>query len=462
MENNALVTLRKSLSPVHVCALALGCIIGWTAFHEPGAIFLREAGTLGTILAIGIAALAMLLIAVNYGFMVNQFPVAGGEFAYARAAFGRRHSFVCAWFLGLAYLSCIPLNATAIGFFAHMVFHDTLSVGPHWNLAGHETYLSVLALSELALLLVALLCVHGVRDTGFLQTVLVLALVGGAAVVAGALAVQPSAWREADPALHPVLKSGPALRGFFAVLSVAAGPFIGFDTVPQGVEEFAFPHRRTLGIMTGSILAGTALYVALTLVAAAAPAPDSADQGIQAIPAFHAAHRLLGGTGVAFLAYATLAAALTGIIGFLMAESRLLWSMAREGMLSPWFGKVSPEHRTPRNAILFVAGVSAASALFGRGMLRWFVDLCSLGAAIGYGYTSAAAFRFARRQGNRAIQLTGAVGMVIALLFAVLLLVPIPGLECSMKPPTYALLLVWIALGMAFRVIAKRRDRLTD
>ncbi len=456
MNEQAPVTLRKSLSSIHACALAIGCIIGWAAFHEPGATYLREAGSAGTLLAIGIAALAMLLIAVNYGFMVERQPVAGGESAYARAAFGDRHGFACAWMLGLAYLLPISLNATAIGFFSQKIFHGALTTGPHWMIAGYEVYLSSLVLSLLALALVTTLCLQGVRDTGVLQTILVLVLVGGVAVVAGGLALQPSAWTTADPALHPAPGPG-TLSGFFAVLSVAPCLFVGFDTVPQGVEEFDFPHRHARAIMAASVLVGAAIYAALALVAAVAPEATDADHGAIVFPSFHAAHRLLGGTGVAMLLFAALAAMLTGIIGFLMAESRLIWAMGRTGVLPAWFGRISPTHRTPRNAILFAAIVAGVSALFGRSALGWFVDLCSLGAAIGYGYTSAAAFRFARREGNGAVQATGAAGVALSVLFVALQIFPIPGLDCAMKPHTWVCLAVWVGLGLIFRLAARRR-----
>ena len=460
MDTNAPVTLRKSLSPIHVCALALGCIVGWIGFVAPGASYLREAGPAGTLLAIAVAACAMTVFAANYGFMVRRLPVAGGEFAFARSAFGGGHAFVCVWFLGLAYLCPVALNATAIGFVARTLFHGTLMVGPHYPVAGYEVYLPPLALSVCAIALIAALCIRGVRDTGVLQTVLVLALAGGAAAVAGALVFQPSAWATADPALHPSAADGASLLpGFFAVLSVAPCLFVGFDTVPQSVEEFAFPVRRARRIMVVSIVAGATLYGALTLVAAAAPPPETGDDlGIQAFPSFHAAYRLLGGTGVALLSYAALAAALTGLIGFFTASSRLIWAMSRAGVLSPWFGRISPAHRTPRNAILFVAAVSMVAPLFGRGALGWIADLCSLGAAVAYGYTSAAALRFARREGVRRVQATGVLGIVLALVFVLLLAVPV-GLGCEMQPHTWVCLAVWVALGALFRLVAKLHHR---
>ncbi len=130
--------------------------------------------------------------------------------------------------------------------------------------------------------------------------------------------------------------------------------------------------------------------------------------------------------------------------------------MARAGVLSPWFGRVSPVHRTPCNAILFVAAVATVAPLFGRNALGWLSDLCSLGAAIAYGYTSAAALRFARREGRRSVQATGAAGVALAAVFALLLVVPLPGLNCAMKPHSWAILAVWAALGALFRLGARR------
>jgi len=74
------VTLEKKLSPLNVWSLALGCIIGWGAFVMPGNTFLGKAGPLGTAIAMCIAALIMIIIAFNYNFMINKYPVAGGEF----------------------------------------------------------------------------------------------------------------------------------------------------------------------------------------------------------------------------------------------------------------------------------------------------------------------------------------------------------------------------------------------
>lgn len=78
------IKLDRKLSPINVWSLALGCIIGWGAFVMPGNTFLAKAGPLGTAIALSVAAVIMIIIAFNYNYMINQYPISGGEFTYTR------------------------------------------------------------------------------------------------------------------------------------------------------------------------------------------------------------------------------------------------------------------------------------------------------------------------------------------------------------------------------------------
>jgi amino acid transporter len=88
--------------------------------------------------------------------------------------------------------------------------------------------------------------------------------------------------------------------------------------------------------------------------------------GLISLPTFYAAKTLLGTAGVAFLGIAVLAAILSGIVGFYMATSRLLYSMSKENVLPAWFGELHPEYKTPRNAIIFVMLIAIIAPFFGR------------------------------------------------------------------------------------------------
>ena len=459
MEQN--VQLEKKLSPVNVWSLALGCIIGWGAFVMPGNTFLGKAGPLGTAIAMAIAAVIMCIIANNYHFMINKYPVAGGEFTYTNMAFGERHAFICSWFLGLSYLAIVPLNATALALIGRNLMNNVFQVGFHYSVAGYDIYLGEIILAEAALLLFAFLSIRGVKFAGVFQTALVFALVGGVLIVTIAAIINPQVkFSNLQPAFAPgVSKVG----GILAVVAVAPWAFVGFDTIPQAAEEFQFSPRKTKSIMVLSIAFGASVYVILNTVTAMVIPQGYADwseyiadmpnlDGVLSLPTFHAGQQLLGSWGLLFLGLAVLGAILSGIIGFYMATSRLLYSMSKEKVLPAWFGKLDARFKTPSNAILFVLVIALAAPFFGRTALGWIVDMSSIGAAIGYGYTSLAAYRFASRERNFGVMFTGIIGTIMALIFMILLLVPIPMFNCSLGRESYICLIIWIIMGVIFYI----------
>ena len=92
----------KYLSPVGAWALAFGCAVGWGAFIMPGTTFLPVAGPLGSVIGLGLGALIMMLIAVNFSKVITRYPGPGGSYTYASKVLGNDHGFVCAWMLLLA------------------------------------------------------------------------------------------------------------------------------------------------------------------------------------------------------------------------------------------------------------------------------------------------------------------------------------------------------------------------
>lgn len=466
------IQLEKKLSPINAWSLALGCIIGFGAFVMPGNTFLGKGGPLGTAIAMGIAALVMIIISFNYDYMINKYPVAGGEFKYTQMAFGEKHAFVCSWFLGLSYLAIVPLNATALALVGRNLLSNIFQFGFHYRVAGYDIYLGEILLALAALVIFAVLSIRGVQFTGFFQTALVFALVGGVLIVTIAALLSPKAsMGNLSPAFYPNSES--KIGGILAVLAVAPWAFVGFDTIPQAAEEFNFSAKKTKVIMVIAVLFGAAVYVVLnTITAMVLPEGysswssyiDAAPSltGLLSLPTFHAAYVLLGRFGLIFLGIAVLAAILSGIVGFYMATSRLLYSMAGEGVLPAWFGKLHPRYKTPGNAILFILCIAVAAPFFGRTALGWIVDMSSLGAAIGYGYTSAAAFVFALKEKRTGIVITGGIGVLMSIIFCILLLVPISMVHCSLGKESYICLLVWILLGILFKSFSKRTNKIKD
>lgn len=470
-EGNHQIGLEKKLTSIHVWALALGCIIGWGAFVMPGNTFLGKAGPLGTAIAMGIAALVMIIIAFNYNYMIQKYPVAGGEFTYTNKAFGKRHAFFCSWFLGLSYLCIVPLNGTALALIGRNLMNNVFQVGFHYEVAGYDIYMGEVILAIVALVAFAVLSIKGVHFTGVFQTILVFALVGGVGLVAiAALFSDKASFANLSPAFYEnaALSSDAKFGGVLAVVAVAPWAFVGFDTIPQSAEEFKFSPRKTKSIMVISILFGAGVYVVLNTITAMVVPTGYASwveyiddlpnlSGLESLPTFYVAKTLLGTAGLVFLGIAVLAAILSGICGFYMATSRLLYSMAKENVLPPWFGRLHQENKTPANAILFIMVIAMIAPFFGRTALGWVVDMSSLGAAVGYGYTSAAALKFARKENNKSVVVTGVMGLVFSLVFVTLLLVPIGNFGCSLCKESYICLAIWTLLGAVFFVSTRKR-----
>lgn len=460
------VKLEKKLSVVNVWALAFGCIIGWSAFVLPGTSFLKNAGTLGTAIGMGIAALLMVIIAFNYNYMVNKFPRSGGEFIYSNEAFGKNSAFICSWFLSLSYLVLVPLNATGLPLIARALFGDFFQFGFYYQVAGYEVYLGEIVLAIIALLLFAYLSIRGVKFTGVFQTILTVMLAGGVILVSIAALFSDKA--NADNLLPLFGENKVPIAGIIGVLAIAPYAFVGFDTIPQAAEEFNFSPKKTIGILILAIFFGAAIYVGINTFSASVVPSEYGSwveyvkdidnlSGVKSIPSFNAAKELLGVVGLVAIGGAVMAALISGVVGFYMASSRLLYSISKEKMLPEWFGELHENYKTPKNAIVFVMVLGCIAPFFGRNTLLWIVDMSSLGAAIGYGYTSAASLKFAIQEKNTSIIITGALGTLFSIVCAIILLVPIKGLNCSLSKESYICLLVWVVMGLIFYMYSRHK-----
>ena len=258
------VKLERSLNPLNVWALALGSIIGWGAFVMPGTTFLPKAGVLGTLIGIVIAIFIMSTIALNCGYMVQKYPVAGGGYAYTKFTYGKNHAYLCGWFLSLSYLSIVPLNATALALVCRKLLGGVLQIGYVYTIANYDIYLGEVALASIVLVLFAILSIKGVSVAGWFQTALALGLVGSVFILGVAALIHPEV-KMAN--LQPAYPDGvSAFSAISAVIAVSPWAFVGFDSIPQAAEEFDFSPRKANILMILSIISELMLPVSLTIL----------------------------------------------------------------------------------------------------------------------------------------------------------------------------------------------------
>ena len=116
-----------------------------------------------------------------------------------------------------------------------------------------------------------------------------------------------------------------------ATFAIAPWAYVGFDAIPQAAEEFNFSFRKVSFIMMIAIVSGCFVYVSNNTVAAVALEnwPDRVRAGEWVL--LIAAEELLGSFGKALIGLGVSYAVLSGIMGFYLASSRLMYSMSREG-----------------------------------------------------------------------------------------------------------------------------------
>ena len=151
----------------------------------------------------------------------------------------------------------------------------------------------------------------------------------------------------------------------------------------------------------------------------------------------------MGPAGLAVMTLTAVAAILTGIIGGYRATTRVLSTMAEDRILSEKFSRTT-------YSIVFIMVLSILLSLLGRNTLNWFVDLTSFGAIVGFGYSSAAAWKIAKAEGNRKTIVTGLIGTILSAVLAIVQLVPRLAAMEAMGSEAFLLLSLWCLLGFVF------------
>ena len=240
------------LSPLNAWALAFGCAVGWGAFVMPGNAFLPMAGPLGSLFGFVLGAAFMLVIGVNYRYMMARFPDAGGSSTYAREVFGHDHGFLCAWFSLLTYVAIAWANATAIVLVARNLLGPVFQFGFHYTLAGYDVFFGEALVTMGALLLFGAVCCLSRRLAAVVQTVMALLLAAGILVCFGAAALKHGG----KVTLTPYFVPGEApFMQVFGIAALAPWAFVGFESIAHSAGEFRFSPKKSLRIMMAAVIA---------------------------------------------------------------------------------------------------------------------------------------------------------------------------------------------------------------
>ena len=236
--------------------------------------------------------------------------------------------------------------------------------------------------------------------------------------------------------------------GFVSILALAPFLYVGFDCIPQAAEEYDFPPQKCKMLIISALIVGALIYGAMALVTdCVVPWQQvlTMTDGNGTLVKWHTGAVLdlaMGKVGVCFVALAVCMGIFTGMNGFFMTSSRLLFGMARAKMLPSAFEKVHPEHKTPSICVGFTMIICCICPFFGREVIGWGVDMCSVGTAFGYFFTCAGAYILLKKYGDDTDtnKIHPAVAMGGCVISVVILL----------------LLIVWVLMGVTFYFVSKK------
>ena len=288
----------------------------------------------------------------------RKIPGSGGEFAYAYKGFGRTASYICGWMLSLGYLSIVALNATALPVLASYIFPGVFNRGYLYTIAGYDVYMGEVGLSLFFIILFGIMNYKGAKSVGNLQLAMVLIMC--AAVVVSVIGVIATGHFDASNLQPAYGAEGKSLgSGFVSILALAPFLYVGFDCIPQAAEEYDFPPQKCKMLIISALIVGALIYGAMALVTDCVVPWQQVLTMTDAngtLVKWHTGAVLdlaMGKIGVCFVALAVCMGIFTGMNGFFMTSSRLLFGMARAKMLPSTFEKVHPEHKTPSICVGF-------------------------------------------------------------------------------------------------------------
>ena len=449
------------LSALGAWAVAFGCAVGWDVLVLPLTDFLPKAGPAGTILGLAAAALAMVVIAWNFHYMMVKSPGPGGVYSYAKIAFGHDHGYICGWFLCLAYAAIVWADAEMTTIVVrYLIGGDQLHFGFKYQIAGFRVCFGDIVIVSVAVGIVAAV-VAWRRVAAVVQTVLALSLAAGLVFSFGAaIFSHVGGVSSLQPFFAP---AGGALGAqVLGVLMIAPWLFVGVESISCMSAEFRFPVKKSFSIMVAAIVASVVAYIIAMFIPVLAAGGEGAgwsaavlEGGDANVRAFDMVKDVLGAAGPAILGLTLVCALFTNLIGNTVVASKLLAAMADDGAMPLWLGRHNGK-LSAKNSGLAIAAVAVASSALGLTAIHIIVDVAIVGTAVAYAYTSAAAFKLARKEGSKVSAAMGVAGLVFAAAIAGLFL--IPAISVSMGTVSYLALVLWCIAGLVFFLFAFHKD----
>lgn len=378
--------LKRTLSAGALVALGIGAIIGAGLFVRTAAAAAQNAGPSVTIGFI-VAAIGCALAGLCYAELSSSIPISGSAYTYTYATMGELLAWIIGWDLVLEY----AVGAATVGIAWSEYLNNLLVNVLHWKPIAyawcHSPFehsipdasglvqhgiINIPALGIVALL--SLLLIKGTQESAFVNGIIVITKV---AIV---ILIIIFGWHFVNPVNHtpyipePTVYTdhqgvGHSFGGIMGILGAAGVvffAFIGFDAVSTAAQETKNPKKAMpIGIL-GSLAVCTVLYILFAhVLTGIAPVEFFRTSGkeasvVAAINTFMPGYEWLG----KLVTIAILAGFSSVILVMLLGQSRVFYSMSKDGLLPKVFSDVHPKYKTPYKANLIILILVGAFAAF--------------------------------------------------------------------------------------------------
>lgn len=352
-------TLARTLGWPHLIALGVGAIVGTGILTLIG-VGADKAGP-AVILSFGIAGLICACAALAYAEMATMIPASGSAYTYSYVVIGELIAWIVGWSLILEY--SLVVSAVAVGWSGYAAPLLQAWVGAPMALMQGPELGGIVNLPAIAIIVVvAGLLLYGTRESATVNAILVVVKIVALAVfVAVALPTFDAANLEPFSPYGFGKTMGPdgVERGVMAAAAIIFFAFYGFDAIATAAEETKNPDRDLKIGIVGSMVACIIIYIAVAVAAVGAVAYSRFANSPEPLALIL---RQLGQPLAAqYLAASAVIALPTVILAFFYGQSRIFFTMARDGLLPARLARLSARG-TPVRITIFTAVVVAILA----------------------------------------------------------------------------------------------------
>ncbi|MDD5150741.1 MAG: amino acid permease [Flavobacterium sp.] len=377
--------LKRTLTAWSLMALGIGAIIGAGLFVRTAMAAAQNAGPSVTI-AFVVAALGCALAGLCYAELSSSIPISGSAYTYTYATMGEFLAWIIGWDLILEY----AVGAATVGIAWSEYLNDFLinvlhispipyefSHSPFQKLVDPVTQVTQRGIINLPaffiVAMITLLLIKGIQESAFVNGIIVIVKVTIVIliVVIGWNFINPANHTPYIPAAsvftdeHGIDHSYGGIMGILGAAGTVFFAFIGFDAVSTAAQETKNPKRNMpIGIL-GSLAICTVLYILFAhVLTGVATVEDFRTGGKEASVAFAINKYMIGYSWLGQLVTVAILFGFTSVIlVMLLGQSRVFYSMSKDGLLPKVFSDLHSKFKTPYKAnigILVIVGLFAA------------------------------------------------------------------------------------------------------